>query len=151
MVGSDVFAGFEIGNGSGDLDDPVVGAGGKAELPNGLVQERLAGLVDPAEFFEVLGLELGIRVDSLAGKPLELDVSCPAHSHADRFRLFRFGVGVELFVFYGGHFDVEIDSVQDGAGDSSAIFSDLVWRAGAGACGIARIAARAFLRCHSVI
>lgn len=77
VVGSDVFAGFEIGNGSGDFDDPVVGAGGKAELPDGLVQERLAGIVDPAEFFQVFGLHLGIRVNTLAGKPLELDVSCP--------------------------------------------------------------------------
>ena len=38
----------EIGEGSGDLEDAVVGAGGKVEVGHGLFQEGVAGLVELA-------------------------------------------------------------------------------------------------------
>jgi hypothetical protein len=56
-----------------------------------------------------------------------------------------FAVGLlgEIFHRHGGHFDVQVDTVEQRAGNFAAIARDLIGCAAAFAVGVAEVAARA--------
>lgn len=56
----DVLGCFQVGYRPGDLQYPVICAGGEAKLPDSPVKNGLRGAVEPAEFLQVLRLHLGI-------------------------------------------------------------------------------------------
>ena len=63
-----------------------------------------------------------------------------------RGRLGRVGIG-EFFVFDSGGFDMEVNAVKEGAGDTLPIALHLCWRAAAFAFWIAVKAAWAGIHC----
>ena len=79
MVGGDVFDPLEVGDGAGDLEDAGIGAGGEAELVDGLFQKGLGALPDLAVFFQVPGGHLGVAVNAPAGQALALNLPGPVH------------------------------------------------------------------------
>jgi hypothetical protein len=64
-----------------------------------------------------------------------LDFADPLDAVADRSGGFAGGVAGEVLVFDGGDFDVDIDAVEEGAGDAVAVALDL---GGAAASSIGR-------------
>lgn len=60
VFGEDMVGGFEVGDGSGELDEAVVGAGGEAHGGNSLLQETLGGAVEWAGFSNESGSHFGI-------------------------------------------------------------------------------------------
>ncbi len=77
--------------------------------------------------FELAGGHAGVAAGlSAFGEPLLLDGPCSKDAFPDGgggFAIFGAGQLVEL---HGGHFDVEVDAVQKGAGDALAVALDLI-------------------------
>src|SRR5215210_7567911 len=85
----DGVASGEIGEGAGDLEDAIEGAGGEAELFEGAVEEAAAGWIDHAVTAQLLGTHA--RVDrSGRGRAEALDLDGPRRCHPPRHRLRRF-------------------------------------------------------------
>ena len=64
MVVEDVGAGFEVGDGAGDFEDAVVGAGGHVHALHGVAKLFQAGGVRLGVFVEQGGGHLGVAVDA---------------------------------------------------------------------------------------
>ena len=60
MVGGDAFAGGEVGDGAGDFEDAVVGAGAEVEVLHGVAEHFEGGIVDGAEFFDLAVRHAGV-------------------------------------------------------------------------------------------
>src|SRR5579863_3600259 len=78
---------FEVGDGTGYLQDAVVGARGQALLQHGTLQQALAVGRELAEDADMAGSHLGVAVDLVAGsggKPLQLGFPGPDHAFAHR-------------------------------------------------------------------
>src|SRR5207249_3741663 len=65
------------------------------------------------------------------------------HALADLRARLPFGHAHQLFLVEARDFDVDVDAVEQRAGDALEIALDLGWRAGAGVDGITVVAARA--------
>ena len=63
---------LQVGDGAGNFQDAVVGAGGKAELVNGGFEQVVRGVVDAAVFSYVAAAHLGIAVYFRAFEPVGL-------------------------------------------------------------------------------
>ena len=70
--GLDILCCFEVGDGSGHLQDSGVGAGTQSEFVDGQLQEFLALFIDLAESLNMPIGHLGIAVDFHPIEPLEL-------------------------------------------------------------------------------
>ena len=60
MIGCEFFPSFEVGYRPGDLEYPVVGACGKAELPDRMVQQVLSRCIQLAVPLEMPRFQLRI-------------------------------------------------------------------------------------------
>ena len=60
VVGLDILLALHVGDGAGDAEDLVVGAGGEAHLRHGLLEEGLAGGVQLAELTDLAGGHGGV-------------------------------------------------------------------------------------------
>ncbi len=132
VCGRDFFGGFEVGDGAGDFADFVEGAGGEAEFFHGLFHEELGGLVEDAE-----AVDLGFGHGGVGGGGVAEAFALEGEGGGD---LFAHGGGVgafagagEVAVGDGGDFEVDIDAVEEGAGD----FGDVAVDGGefGGGCG----------------
>lgn len=107
-------------------------------------EHLLAGAVERAELLYLTVAHPGVAVGfSPAGKPVLLAGAGFDHPFADHGRRLGGLVARELAVLDGGSFDVDIDPVQQWAGDPGAIFFHLARRAPALAGGISEVTARA--------
>jgi len=66
----DIGAAFQIGNGAGDLEDPVAGTGGEDETVGDQFEEAVTGGIQFAVFSYEAGGHLGVAMDF-----------CPFESH----------------------------------------------------------------------
>ena len=144
VVGAELPCPGEIGDGAGDLENAIVGAGGEVEGLHRLF-EKLGTLgVDGAVLTHNLGTHIGVGADvGKFGKAgaLEIAASHDALAHGGGgLALFIRG---ELLVVDEGDFDVEIDAVEKGAGNLGAVGYDLTGTTTALADGIAIEAAGA--------
>ena len=143
---------IEIGDGSRDFQDAVVGARGKSHACDGVFQHFLALVGDGAEFPDQFRRHLRIREDFLlAGESRALTHTGPQHPLAHRGGIFNGACAAELLVLHGGHFDVDIDAVDQRAGNFRNVALNLRWRAVALARRVAEKSAGTFLRCLSAI
>src|SRR5450432_2294065 len=144
MAGLDVVGGVEVGYGAGDLENAVVGAGGEAQAGDGVFEELFAVGVDGAEFADHFGHHLGVGIGGLFGAITGgLAVAGGDDPGADRVGVFGRGWGAEFFVFYGRDFDVDVDAVEERAGDFGDVALDHGRGAVALAGGVAEVAAGA--------
>jgi len=79
---------IQVGNGSGNLQDPVVGPSREAQFVNGGFQKIARRLVDTAVLPDMAAAHLGIAVDIAATKTPGLLLSCRADTFADLLRWF---------------------------------------------------------------
>lgn len=144
LGGADVFFAGEVGEGAGDFEDAVVGAGGEVEGFHGLLKEvggvfvELAVGADLARGHGGVGEEAGGAFEAFG-----LDGACGDDAFADFFGFFAAGGAGEFFVFDEGDFDMEVDAIEEGAGDALAVVFDLARIATAVAFGVAEEAAGA--------
>ena len=144
--GLDLGGAGEVGDGSGDLEDAVEGSDGEAEAAEGVVEELLAGAIDTAVEAEVFGGHGGVdgggRGEAEAG---ELAVAGLLDASGDSGGGFA-GGGAELAQGEGGELDVEVDAVEERAGDAGAVALDGGGRTGTLVTGVSQMPARTLLR-----
>ena len=121
MLGLDVFAAFEIGDGAGDFADFVEGAGGEAEFFHALLHEFFAGGVE----FTVL-FELGFGHGGVGHRAVFAEAGALEGDGASYFFAHLGGGGAgdfagEVAVGDGGDFEVDIDAIEQRAGDAGHV------------------------------
>jgi hypothetical protein len=119
------------------------GAGGEVHLVHGIFEQVAAGIVEGGVGFHDAGRHGGVAADvRFFGEPVRLHGAGGLDAEADGFGRFA-GVGaVEVAELDGRDFDVDVDAVEERAGESLSIRAELVRGAPALAFGIAEIAAR---------
>src|SRR5260370_1144119 len=121
---------IEIGDGARDFQDAVVCARGEAHARNGIFQHFLALVGDGAEFPDQFRRHLRVGEDFLlARESVSLALAGSQHALSHRGGVFRGGCSAELLVLHSGHFDVDIDAVDQGPGNFRNVALNLRWRA----------------------
>jgi len=141
---------LQIDDDAGHLQDPRVSPGAQAELGHRLLQEAIPLLIDLTVTLEVPRGHLGIAKDPFPLKPLMLDRPCPLDPLPDRTGRFPLLPLRQITVPDCRNLDVDVDPVEQGAGDAGAVPLDLRDGAGTFMQGIAVKAARAPLRDSSL-
>ena len=148
MVGGEGFAAIEVGQGAGDLEDAVMGAGGEIQGDHGLFEIGFAFGVELAVAADLprghggVGARLGPAEAAFLTFP-RLD-----DAFADAGGGFAGGAVGKFAVFDQRDFHMEVDAVQQGSGDSLEIVFDLPRGAPAFAFRITVVAARAGVECR---
>ena len=140
VLGGDGGGFIEVGDGAGNFEDAVVGAGGEAHASDGHFEGALAGIVESADFADVAGGHAGVveSAGALYGAGL-------FDAGANLGRRLGGGIAAQFLEGDGWDFDVDIDAVQEGAADLAEIVLDLARGAAALAGGIAIEAALMWL------
>ena len=139
MGGGHGCAAGQVGNGAGHFQGAVRGAGAPAQALGG-------GLGKAGGF----GLQMQIFIQRLPGQilighalPRQRALAGGGAARAYGGAAFARRGGQQLGGGQGGHFHVQVDAVQQRAGELALVAGDLVWRAAAGMARIAQVAARA--------
>ena len=72
MFGEDVVGSFEVGDGAGEFDEAVVGAGGEVHGGDGLLQEYFRSAVERANLADEGGAHFGIGEYALSNESFAL-------------------------------------------------------------------------------
>ena len=107
----------------GDFEKAVEHAGGEAELVGGGLHKYFTFFIHLDEFFELAGRHFG--VGKAGAEAFSLFETSGDDSFADSCTLGAAGDGGEFFGFEAGHIDMEVNSVEEGAGDFRAVFEAL--------------------------
>jgi len=137
VLDSNVFSGFEVGDGAGDFEDAVVGAGAEALLLHGFFEDALGVAGELAVEADLLGAHLGVGVDGLGGgtggafgalagdgEAGVLALAGGEDALADFGGALGGGHAAQLLILDGGDFDVDVDAVEQGAGDFADVALD---------------------------
>ena len=123
-----------------------MGAGREAQRVVRSAEELLGTGGHPADPAHLPGRELGVAADALeagGGVTPGLDLAGLQHLLAQRGTALGRGGGVKLIEGDGVHLDAEVDAVEQRAGYPAAVLPHRAGRAGAGAGGVAVVAALA--------
>lgn len=144
VLRADAGLAVEVGDGAGELDDAVVGAGGEAEALHGHFEQFGAGVVEDAEFLEEGRGHLGVAVDAgVGGEPLVLDGPGGDDAGLDGGAGLAVGGGGEFVELDGDDLGVDVYAVEEGTGDFGQVFPDGSGGAGAFLGGVVVVAAGA--------
>lgn len=147
VFGEDVVSLFEVGDGAGEFDEAVVGAGGEAHGGNGVAQEVFAGLVEGTELAEERGIHFGIGKDVFSRKTRALNGAGTFDARADIEAFLGVARGFEFVEGDARNLDVKVDSVHNGTGNSRLVARGFTGRTRAETLRIAHIAAGAGIHC----
>ncbi len=110
----DLCAAVEVGDGAGDLQDAVVGAGGEAQTVHGVLQDLLPGWRDGAILPYHSTRHLGVAEDVVVvGKSLLLYFPRRHHTLSDVGTLLSHFVAGEFLVADRNYFNVQIGTSWD--------------------------------------
>ena len=141
-VGSD-----EVRDDAGKLEHTVEGARRELQALGGGAQEGLSRWLDFAVFAHFGGTHLGIDTHPLVPREAaRLALAGGQDALAHMGRGFGFSLAGQLFILDAGNLDVDVNAVEQRAGDALLVAADGAGRAGAGARGVAMVAARAPVR-----
>lgn len=144
ILRADVLRSSEVRERSCDLEDAVMRAGGEVHLLHGVLEVAVALRIELAVLADEPGSHGGIAGDAGFPEPPGLDVACLHDTQADGLGLLSAGgLGGKFLEVDQRHFDVEVDAVEQGAGDALAVVLDLTRRAAALALDIAVVSTRA--------
>ena len=149
--GFDVFHAGEIGNGAADFQDSTISSRAQAEFVDRGLQQSLCILFHRAVAADFPGAHLGVRVQLGFLEALQLQHARGVDALADDVRAFAGVFRGQLLIAQSRHFDLNVDAVEQRAGDLGAVALDLQRRAGAFLLRIGEKAAWAPLRCLFVI
>lgn len=125
MGGAEGVGIFEVGDGSCDFADFVVGAGAEGELGHGLFEHLFAGVVESAVLFDFFVGHGGIGHEAFFSEAGGLAGAGGLDHMAKRRRVVAVVFASELAEGDGGDFDVDVDTVQKRAGDFAHVAFDL--------------------------
>lgn len=133
----------EVGDGSRDFQYPMIGTVRETEAIHGLFDQIVSRVARPAKLFDLRDTQR--RVGPAA--TLERTVSGLGYPDADsRARFFAAGAAVtQDFMRYARNFDMHVDAVEQGAGNTASIAVDLFGGAMTTAARIAQVSARAWI------
>lgn len=116
MLLVNVLTAAKVCNGTGDLEDAVVGAGRKPEPIGNQLQHAVAGSIQLAVLLDEAWCHLGIAVDLRPPVPFKLDL--PRLLDPRRYCGRTLGVDPvgQFAVLDRGHLDVYVDAVQERPG-----------------------------------
>ena len=143
MARLDRAAPVQVRDGPADLQDAVVGARGEPQPVERLFQQRVPRVAQAAEFVQAVRRDPGVAGDPGAAEALVLERAGRVDPRADRRGALRRFAGIELFEFDGRDLDVQVQPVQQRAGDPGEVAGDRLRRAGAAPRGMPEIAAGA--------
>jgi hypothetical protein len=132
MRGADLLIFFEIGDGPGDFQDSGIGPGAHTQFVDGHLQKPLGVLVDDAMLPDLLVGHARIAERILGMETIFLPAPGGIDPALDGSRRFAAVFSPEFPVSYGRHLNVNIDPVQQGAGNFRLILADLLGGAPAG-------------------
>ena len=144
MDAPDHVVAVEIGEGTRDLEDAVIGAGGEAHLFGRLLQETLALPVGLRDAFDLGGRTMGIagragQAEALVALRLQgMGGSDARHDVGRGFRRLRLD---QVGGRHRRHVDADVDPVHQRAGDAGLVVGGAARAAGTAAAGFARHAA----------
>ncbi len=141
MRRTDAFDPGEIRNRASDLQDPGIGTCREPELRHGALDERGAGRVRARAGLKLAGIHLGVAPGGAEAHVLTL--ASPRDPRRDRDGRFAARRTAELAVSHRGHVDVQVDPIQEGAGEPRVVVRQLIRCAAAAAQRVAFEAARA--------
>src|SRR3954451_3763123 len=112
-------AGVEVGNRACDLKDAIVPASREALTDHRLFEQMFTLRVEPAVFSNVFRAHCGIRKDAVAIKSRELTLAGTDHSSANSLGAVPHwtSLSAKFIELYRRNVDVNIDAVEEGAGD----------------------------------
>ncbi len=113
----DIRVSLKVGNGPGNLQDPVIGPRGQTQLVDGGFQQGVGGLIRPAVLFDMAAAHLGIAINFGAGKPFGLALTGRVDPLSDPGG--RLGRMAALQVFVGNRrdFHMNVDPINQRTGD----------------------------------
>jgi hypothetical protein len=145
MLFADMLGAFKIGNRPRDLEDATVTAGGEAEALGDEFEEAMAGFVRLAMLANQARRHLGVAVDAAGVESLFLNGAAGFDTTGDDLGGFGVGAVDEIAVFDRRDLDLDVDAVEQGAGDLGAVALDDYGGAGTGVGRVGKIAAGAAL------
>ncbi len=143
MLFVDVVRGVEVGNGTGNLEDAVIGARREPQTVGDQFQHAVSVGIQFAIPLDEAWRHLGITVDFGAVITFQLQFPRPFHPPGNVGGAFCFATVGQVTVFDGRYFDVDIDAIQQWSGDAGAVALNGDRGAAAGMNRIGQVAAGA--------
>ena len=125
VVGGDVIEGRKIGEGAGDFENAVVGAGAEVEVGHGVIEQAGGFGIDDAVLAQQARSEGAVAGDANAAVAVLLDGAGGHDPLPDGPGGLLGGGGGHLPVVHIRDFDMEVDAVEEGAADALAVAGDL--------------------------
>lgn len=149
MLGPDAVCAGEIGDRPGDLQDPVIGPGREPQSRDRHLEQLLPHRrVHQAELPDLARLHPRVGVETAAAlKSPCLTVAGFHHAAPDPLRALSALAARQLFVTHCGDLHVQVDPVEQRAGDPGEVPLDPELRAAALPTGVGEMSARTGLRC----
>jgi hypothetical protein len=122
MRGFDFSRAGEVGDGAGDFQYTVVGAGGEREPFHRLLQQVAERRIERAVFADVSVRHAGVAGNLRAGKARVLAVAGVLHAYAQDGGGFTGFFRAQFGDRKGGRLDVQVDAVGDGRTGSNHYF-----------------------------
>lgn len=142
MLGGDGFGGGEVGHGAGNFQDAVVGAGTEVELGHGDADQVLGVVAELAMALDLARAHARVAIHFRVGMETgALGFAGALDAFANGGRRFFGARAGDVAVFDGGHFDVEVDAIEERTRNALAITVDLRRTATAFAFQIAEVTA----------
>jgi hypothetical protein len=126
MGDGQVLGAFEVGDGAGHFEDAIVRARGEALLLHGALQQALGIGAQFAVGANLARGHLRVGVDFFAGlsEALPLALARGHHAVANLRRALGRRSAAQLLVLHGRNFDMNIDAVEQRAGDFGHVALD---------------------------
>jgi hypothetical protein len=122
----------QVGDGAGELEHPVVGAGRELELAHGRFHQALAGVVQAAPAPDLGRAHLAVGAQPAAGEALRLELPGRDHALADALRRLAAALAGQLVILDLRHLDVDIDPIEQRPRQTLLVAADRRRGAGAG-------------------
>ena len=136
MRGLDTLRALQIGDGARHAQDAVVAASRQPQTVEGALHELLSGGVQRAVLTDHGRGHVGVAGDIGAGVALFLHLTGGVDPRPDIRRGLRLLLAAHGLVLHGGHVDVHVDAVQQGARNAAHVLLYLLGRAGTAAGGM---------------
>ena len=117
MIVGNIFAAGQVGDGAGQAQDAVVGAGRPLKSLHGIAQQRFAAAVRLAQAVDLARAEVAVAL-ALAQ---QLSVGGTLHAGGNGAGGFAFGIGAEQLRRHRIDVDLDVDAVQQRAGQAILI------------------------------
>ncbi len=124
MSRSDFHGPGQIGDGAGQLEDAVVSARGKLQAGHGGFHQAAAGIIQNAERANFRRAHIRVASDRAVREALALALAGRFHPRAYGRRGFPQARVAQFLVFHPRHLDMDVNAVEQRAGDAFLILSD---------------------------